>query len=555
MIENMRKYTGLMVVVLVLLAAGLILTMRSGNNAGLASGGSVAINGGSIDSKQFKKLGANSLRVISLASSDQEKLYQRYTGILSSPLSRWAGNLGASRYFFQNEISGEELTDFVSKRLLIKFEAEKLGIYPSKERAAEYLKTSIFTTPEGKFDQSRYNQFMKDIGSTGFSEDDVLQLIGEVQVFSKLYAVITSGIESNRAFAQDSALFAQQTINLTAIDLDINTYKKSIKPTEDQIKKFWEEHKGNYRTARQLKVSYVYKTPKYPTPKPTFPARKEGISDADFKKLIADYNEKMKKWEAMKKPIDLKLATEIDSLSYLFDNDSSDFVKRITEEGYKVITTDFFTAESAPAELKAIKTEDKINMVDHLMGLKLGDTPDYQIKTPIRTDNDGWFYVRLDEEKAPTPKTFEAAREQATKDYIKQEAYKAMEAAAPKIKQELSTAIKSGKSPEQAAKLKNLSAKTIPALKAPQRGERDKRAAALFQYASTTDPHSFSKDDYKTDNKITLIYVNKRFVIDTPEAKIARENAPQQETNYLRNQVFQAWLEKAFNSANSAADE
>ena len=64
MIENMRKYTGLMVVVLVLLAAGLILTMgdfrpNSGGRAKVTE-----VYGEGIDQIQFRKMGFNSLKVI-----------------------------------------------------------------------------------------------------------------------------------------------------------------------------------------------------------------------------------------------------------------------------------------------------------------------------------------------------------------------------------------------------------------------------------------------------------------------------------------------------------
>ena len=90
MIENMRKYTGLMIVVLVLLAAGLILTM--GNfNATAAGGGKVtSAYGEDIDSNTFRKMGSNTLKVISTSHDNNLMRYALQNGAYSVIYGRGA---------------------------------------------------------------------------------------------------------------------------------------------------------------------------------------------------------------------------------------------------------------------------------------------------------------------------------------------------------------------------------------------------------------------------------------------------------------------------------
>ena len=64
MIENMRKYTGLMVVVLVLLAAGLVLTMKPGGSGGGAGNQFMQVNDIALDQNDFSKAGKNTILAI-----------------------------------------------------------------------------------------------------------------------------------------------------------------------------------------------------------------------------------------------------------------------------------------------------------------------------------------------------------------------------------------------------------------------------------------------------------------------------------------------------------
>ena len=71
MIENMRKYTGLMAVVFILLAAGFLFTMNdlsTTRGGGMGSGPAILeANGRILDQQEYRRMGDNTLQLASEA--------------------------------------------------------------------------------------------------------------------------------------------------------------------------------------------------------------------------------------------------------------------------------------------------------------------------------------------------------------------------------------------------------------------------------------------------------------------------------------------------------
>jgi len=565
MIENMRKYTGLMIVVLVLLAAGLILTM--GNfNATAAGGGKVtSAYGEDIDSNAFRKMGNNTLRVIRTSNDPNLSMYAIRNGAFfatSYEIQSFYNSPPALQNFILQQITsrnstGKQIVSFVTNRIIIKEEAAKLGIYASKDRAVDYIQNNMFSK-EGKFDKERYDNFIKEIGSTGYTEDDFVNLIGETQVYSKLQSVLSAGIQVSRKDAERLALFRLQTIDASAIDLDIETYKKDIKPTDEQVKEYWKLNEGKYQTMRELKLSYILVNPTFTSPEPVEPKRAEGISDEDFGKLEEAYEKTLAQWKKDKKKALNTTAGMVDDFSLEIEQDGGkSFVELAKENGFKPVTTEFFNIESAPEAIKNLKLNSDDSASTMINGNSIttalfkedfGTSEKHQVKAPIKTADGGWFYCRYDEEKASTAKTFEAAKEQATKDYITKTAKEAMAKAATEIKEKLVAAIKSGKTLEEAAKAQNLTVTPMKGLTAPTRETTDKEAIA-FDSASITEPNTFIKEDIDLGDGLSLVYLHKRVVYSDSTTSMRISQAASQQSGGLAQSLFQAYMSEATKAA------
>lgn len=530
----MRKYTGLMIVVLVLLAAGLILTM--GNfNASAAGGGKVtSAYGEDIDSNAFRKMGNSTLKVIKI-SGDMN-------------LMRYAAQNGAYSFILGRGLSSEEIVNFVTNRIIIKTEAAKLGIYASESRAIDYIQSSLFSK-EGKFDKERYDEFIKEIGSTGYTEDDFIKLIGETQVSSKLESTISGGVQVSRKDAERIALFRLQTIDASVINLDIENYKKDIKPTEEQINEYWKLNEGAYQTMRELKLSYILVNPKFDTPQPVEPLRAEGMADEDFAKLDETYQAALATWEIEKKKALNLTAGMVDDLSTEIEqDDGKTFVEVSKENGFKPVTTEFFNIENAPEEIKNIIISEGDAVTTMLFEQDFGTSEKHQVKDPIKTADGSWFYCRFDEEKQSTAKTYEAAKEQATNDYIEKTAKEAMAKAADEIKEKIATAVKAGTSLEDAAKAQKLAVVEMKGIKAPNQ-ETPRAEAIAFGNASTTEPNTFSKDNIDLGDTLGLLYLHKRVVYSDNDTQMRISQAANQQSGGLAQSIFQSYMSEATKKA------
>ncbi len=530
----MRKYTGLMIVVLVFLAAGLILTM--GNfNASAAGGGKVtSAYGEDIDSNAFRKMGSSTIKVIT-TSQDRN-------------LINYAVRNGAFNMMFGRSLSSEEVVNFVTNRIIIKKEAAKIGIYPSKTRAYDYIQSTMFSK-EGKFDKERYDEFIKQIGSTGFTNEDFVNLIGEFQVYSKLESTLSNGIEVSRKDAEKLALFRLQTIDASVINLDIEAYKKDIKPTEEEVKKYWDLNAGKYLTMRELKLSYILVSPKFETPEPAAPVRAENMSDEDFAKLDETYQKALATWNKEKKKALNFTAGMVDDFSLEIEQDvGKSFVDLAKENGFKPVTTDFFNVKNAPKAIQNINTSEAESITTILFEEDFGTSDKHQVKAPIKTADGGWFYCRYEEEKTSTAKTFEAAKEQAKEDYINKTAKEVMVKAAEGIKESIAKAIKDGSSLEDAAKAKNLTVTRMKALTAPSRETADLEAV-VFDSASITEPNTFTKEDIDLPDSHALVYLHKRVVISDPTTQVRISQAAMQQSGGLARSIFQAYMSEATKAA------
>ena len=551
----MRKYTGLMAVVIVLLAAGLIFSMSKGDPNSGGRGTATKAYGQDIDEVKYRELGVSTLKVISQASDPTNQF-----GVYLNPLVRYANQLGAGSYFMPNgtPFTDANLKRFVGGRLIVQNEAAELGIYPSKAEAVKFIKTEFFVDRDGNFDGPRYNAFLESIGSNGYQQDTFIELVGEYLVNNKLQQVVAGGVEASSFIADRTVLFDNQTMTASTIQIDLDTYKKDFTPTEEEIKTFWSENEGKYLSDRQLKISYVYEKPVYDKTAPTKPLRTPETTDEEYAKLDVQYNIDLAEWVKYEKRTNNALASKFDEFTVSIDaEESQQFKKILTEAGLKVTTTEFFNKDTVPAELRDLKTKDNTSLAEALLARPFGKTAEYQLQAPIKTSDAGWIYVNFEEEKVSEPKTYEAAKEEATTDLITKLALEKLTEETKAIKAKLAAATKAGKSLEDAAKELNLTVNKVENVKAPVRQNQYNQQAsapplhdAVYYLAAATDQNSFTENNWVTADKVTLVFLDKRVVQTTPEFLQAQSRASSNSSNNVQGAIYRSWMSNAIKKAN-----
>ena len=122
-------------------------------------------------------------------------------------------------------------------------------------------------------------------------------------------------------------------------------------------------------------------------------------------------------------------------------------------------------------------------------------------------------------------------------------------------KEKLAKLIKDGTTAEEAAKINNLKAEvrtgiTYSNLGKDERGQVANSEYEIFENGTITDNQSFSKKNVEEQDKVILVYLNKREVVNTAEVVDTRLRIQKARSEMLQDSVFRAWFDDAIAKAN-----
>ena len=536
MIENMRKYTGLMVVVLVLLAAGLILTMKPGGSGGGAGSNFMSVNGKSLDRLAYSKLGQNALSATQLFGQTQN-----FNDFFK--MSDFVRSLSGAA-----NSESQQTLNFVTNRLLLKQAAEEIGLYSSPEVAKPFIKDNMFQGRDGTFDPEAYTTYIQTLErSVGMKEREFEQLVAEFIVFQKVRDLVGSGLQLDAKVAIAEDQLTRQSIESSTIDFSIFDFAKEIKPTDEELKTYWETHKDRYKTERLLKLSYVLTNvseadePKRPTPAP-------GASPEDTSKQTLEYQTKHAEWAKQRKEhtnILTKLFSDfIDSVQDSEGKSFDEAAATAKEQGgndFQVVTTEAFAISNVPAALRSLNLKDssaRANLIDQIFAKKFSPELIYNIDF-FQIGRDGNIAIRIDEEIVPSVKSFEDAAELAREDLVNELARKAMMEAAQAQRDKLAEALAAGTSFDDAVAAAKLTAKPQAAL---TQESAQQANAELFRVAQVTTPKQLASEVVETPEAAQIVYVSARSLQLTGDEALKDTQVLERNANQLKYLAFNAWL-------------
>lgn len=310
MIENIRKYTGLMIVVLVLLFVGLV--FLDGGSFARAIGGKPAMQVGdtNISQKEFNRQSA----LIQLADAIPGNF----------PLPRETRIL-ASHYLGDDAIENERLTAsavitemarflqviypfgptdearFITNRLTVQKAGLEYGVTPSPAEVESFVENVLFADPEGNYDQVAYSEFLKNSvsmigGNRGFNE-----YIRDLLTAQNLAKLKGGGIAPEMETVRLLHDIEKQVINGQKITLDLATYEGKMNPSEEELKAYFEENRENYKSDELRKVSYVHLAPDWETTLKEVTEEKEKAKELAAEKARKEAESKKKAEEAARK--------------------------------------------------------------------------------------------------------------------------------------------------------------------------------------------------------------------------------------------------------------
>ncbi|NLT71258.1 MAG: hypothetical protein GXX91_11270 [Verrucomicrobiaceae bacterium] len=150
-------------------------------------------------------------------------------------------------------------TDFIMSLVILRKEAEKMGIQPTSAQIKEAIpQLPIFQQPWVNATYVQNNI----LGPNGFTDGDLAQLVKDYLCFQKLRSLIGVGLEA--VPSEVSRLYTKSNQHYTAslVYFDRAEFTKDLEITDEEIKTYYEENKEGLNSEAKRGFDYVKFIPK-----------------------------------------------------------------------------------------------------------------------------------------------------------------------------------------------------------------------------------------------------------------------------------------------------
>ena len=369
MMDSLRTAANSLVLKIIfgIIIVSFILTGVSGYLIGGGNNYAAKVNDQEISRGQFEN-----------AFNSERNRMQQQLGDQYSELAANEGYMKTLRQQVLNRLIDEALLDQYAREL-------KLGI------SDEQVKQAIFATPafqvDGKFDNSRYNGILNQMGMTADQYAQALR--NQLTTQQLINGVAGTDFMLKGETDELAALVAQQRVVREAT-IDVNALAAKQPVTEQEIASYYEQNKNNFMTPEQFRVSYI---------KLDAATMQQPVSDADIQSYYDQHQDQFTQPQRTRYSI-IQTKTEDEAKAVLDElNKGGDFAALAKEKSADIISArnggDMGWLEDAtiPDELKNAGLKEK----GQLSGV---------IKSSV-----GFLIVRLDDIQPAKVKSLDEVRD------------------------------------------------------------------------------------------------------------------------------------------------
>lgn len=575
MIENMRKYTGLMAVVFILLAAGFLFTMNdiSGSGGGGMGSGPTILeaNGRILDQQEYRRMGDSTLKLASEAG------LHAYVNFLIVPdVAQMQQAMQLLQYGYPNyyvtmgrNLKADDLNRFISNRIIIQQAMQNMGVNASDEEINKAIISSPGFATEGRFDNSKYASFIeKRLGRLGMTEKDLREVVHESLCLNKIIQIVGGGLIAPRQAAQDLLEAQMQSVTISRIIFNRDDFVEKENPSEEEIKAYWDTHQDAYKTQEQRRINYILLTLPPETSVSSAPAalpenatekQKKDHADAEKVRLEAEAKVKAQLAEQRTKAA-RSIQKEIDQISQeIYDSEEEkkplDLESILTKRNRKLEKTSLFDRASIPQELASLKLRGNFNrgktIADFIFGHSASSDDPYDlVSDALPVGEHGWIIFTLEEVAEPKLLGYDQARARARAQLVSENGSKKVKEAALTALDNTKKLMESGKSFDEALTEQSLTALPLGPFSINDRDTQSKDPSfrLLHQKASGLNPGDLSETIDENDRSLFFKLVS-REMEDTEENRQRIESLISNSNNQVMMITFINWLYQQYDEA------
>ncbi len=322
----------------------------------------------------------------------------------------------------QNEV----YADFILNLLIVRHEAEQLGIRPTDAEVIDVIHNlPAFHGPSG-FDMKKYDDFVQNaLSPNGLSEAQVEDVVRDDLTLKRLRQLLATGVSVPESVSKANFDEAYGKLNVSVIRLRGADVAKEIKISDNDIQKYFDGHKAEYKTEEKRKADFVQLT-------------------------LTDEQKKLAGKE------------RIDALQKLADR-ANDFSQALLEKGtdFKQAAAKFQVPIRSTGEFTAAAPDPQLKDAPQVAGITFKLTQQDPNSDPVQVA-DGFYIVHLAGIVESRPLTLEEAKPKVVESLNRARSRELLSTKGAEIAHQLRDALASGQSLDAAIKKAGVKAEKIP---------------------------------------------------------------------------------------------
>ena len=177
-------------------------------------------------------------------------------------LLRLASQLGMRDLAQQLTLGAQSENDayesFAWNLMVLRHEAEKLGIEPTTAEVASTVKSLPAFKGENGFDLAAYSQFVDHVlGSMGFTEAQIEELAADQIRLHGLQKILSAGVNIPEKDMQRDFEQAYAKMDVSVVRFRPDELAKNLDVNDAEITKYFESHKDEFKSDEKRKVRFV----------------------------------------------------------------------------------------------------------------------------------------------------------------------------------------------------------------------------------------------------------------------------------------------------------
>ena len=411
----------------------------------------------------------------------------------------------------------EAYDNFAWNLIVLRHEAEQLGIQPTTAEIADAVKAlPAFDSGKG-FDLERYNKVVDQaLAPMGFSEAQIEELAADQIALERVKKVLSAGVSVPESEMRHDFDQAYARMEVSVVHFHPEDFAKDVQVSDDQIAKYFESHKAELKMEEKRKVQIV----------------QFGLNDEEKK---------------------LQGKARIEVLQKLADK-ANDFMEALQAKGadFAQVAAKFKITPEETGEFSKEKPDPMLKSTPQLVPAAFALTKDSPNSDAIQTP-DGFDLLHLETVEPSRPLTKEEARPQIVEAINKQLVEQMMATKAAEVARKLREDLKSGKGVQEAATEAGVKAEKLPTFALvdtppgatpspiPEKKDENPDLQTIKQSASSLSPGSVS-DYVSTPTGGLIVVLEKREEPGPAQFEKSRHIIEERALTTAGQVVFYEWL-------------